>query len=103
MIGSILGCEDVQEILDLAGAVSHGEGGDGELSAGSLVEDSRRGSDRSVNVGGKVQRGAGEMGDTRYSRYLPGGSLSTACVVTLPAAAASPPVARLRRLASFSR
>src|SRR3954465_15254894 len=32
-----------------------------------------------VNGGGKVQRGAGEMDDTRYPNYLPGGLLSIGC------------------------
>ena len=56
-----------------------------------------------VNGGGKVQRGAGEMGDTRYPSYLPDGLLSMDCGVTPSGEAGSPAGERRRRLASRSR
>ena len=56
----------------------------------------------SVNGGGKVQRGAGEMGDTRDSGYLPAGLLSMDRDATGSAVAASPAGER-RRLASLRR
>ncbi len=56
-----------------------------------------------VNGGGKVQRGAGEMGDTRYPTYLPGGLLSMHCGFTPSGEADSQAGDRRRRLASLSR
>ena len=56
-----------------------------------------------VNGGGKVQRGAGETGDTRYSGYLAGGLLSMDCEATPSDATGSTTVAPRRRLASLSR
>jgi hypothetical protein len=56
-----------------------------------------------VNGGGKVQRGAGEMDDTRYPSYLPGGLLSMDFGFTPSGEAGSPAGERRRRLASLRR
>jgi hypothetical protein len=56
-----------------------------------------------VNGGGKVQRGAGEMGNTRYPAYLPGELLSMDCGFTSSGLAGSPAGERRRRLASLRR
>jgi RNA-directed DNA polymerase len=58
---------------------------------------------RNVNGGGKVQRGAGEMGNTRYPAYLPGDLLSMDCGFTSSGLAGSPAGERRRRLASLRR
>ena len=56
-----------------------------------------------VNGDGKVQRRAGEMGDTRYPSYLPGGLLSMDCGFTPSDEAGSTAGEPRRRLASFNR
>jgi putative transposase len=52
-----------------------------------------------VNGGGKVQRGAGETGNTRYPAYLPADLLSMDCEFT----SSGPAGQRRRRLASLRR
>jgi hypothetical protein len=68
----------------------YGRGPAAELAAALDAEE------RDVNGGGKVQRPAGEMGDTRYPGYLPDGPASMG-------RGAVPPADRPRRLASRSR
>lgn len=70
---------------------------------GAVAAQFRDAAPGAVNGGGKVQRGAGEMGDTRYSGYLLDRLLSMDGRATSSGEAGSTSGERRRRLASFSR
>jgi hypothetical protein len=75
VIGAILGEEDAEQVLDLAGADTHGEGGHRQASPGGLVEHDGR--------GGAGSRGRGRGWDGRLQPLL---DLAGVLIDGLPAA-----------------